>query len=208
LAFGVVGASALGSSGDQQHRPCSASSPSPSHRTPLLPFRGPSLMAAAAEGQEEAKTEAEIRAEQDARRKFLWERPRVRIYVHFVRPPSLPSFPPLLHPLDSSFSCLEILFTLFCKLYPCVFLMLYYLTRILPRRFPFPLTPLSYFHSIPSSPSLPPSPAQARMHPPRQVRPRLPGAQNIQWSVPPGASGGSRRHFGGGSWEGDCQFVC
>jgi len=61
-------------------------------------------MAAAAEGQEEAKTEAEMRAEQDARRKFLWERPRVRMYyVHFVRPPSLPSFPPLLHPLDSSF---------------------------------------------------------------------------------------------------------
>jgi len=129
------------------------------------------------------------------------------MYILSVLPPSPPSLPSYIR-LIPPFLALKLLFTLFCKLYPCVFLMLYYLTRILPRRFPFPLTPLSYFHSIPSSPSLPPSPAQARMHPPRQVRPRLPGAQNIQWSVPPGASGGSRRHFGGGSWEGDCQFVC
>ncbi|KAM3572877.1 hypothetical protein VYU27_005124 [Nannochloropsis oceanica] len=73
LALGVVGASTLGSSGDQQHRPCSAASPSPPLRTPLLPFRGPP---AAAEEKRDTKTEEEKRVEQDERRKLLWERTR------------------------------------------------------------------------------------------------------------------------------------
>lgn len=93
LALGVVGISTLGSSGDQQHRPCSASSPSPP-RTPLLPFRGP---AAAAEALKNAKTEDEKRAEQDSRRKFLWERTRVRTFTRVL----LLSFSPFPHPHGS-----------------------------------------------------------------------------------------------------------
>jgi len=94
LALGVVGASTLGSSGDQQHRPCSAASPSPPLRTPLLPFRGPP---AAAEEKRDTKTEEEKRVEQDERRKLLWERTRVRIFTRVLPR----SFPPLSHPLGS-----------------------------------------------------------------------------------------------------------